>query len=495
MSNFFKQINGVFTINIDGKEHPNLVVGTGLSSIFADTPVTSLCDTLKVFNDDTEVQMSDIDYLSPVATSSNVTDTKYGVTGDGITDYFYMRKTWTFYQGQITGVINKLAVYSDNGSLYAAALLKNEAGELDPVRPLFAPKVEITYESRWHFKQDDSYNIGTPVYFSQAGMVIVKTNMGDKNNSVTYENMNSPFRITSVEMFADEITTNDSLPTTSLGPIDAEDYTINFVDGEFNAYGQYLNIVLPKDKYISDTPIASIVITTTRGKWQVGFDAPLEKPTLSKREISLTIPFVHGVVLPDGEFEVTGNPDAINSIFSDLINSTYNISVREVSYDGAGTVQTSRTVVTPADPNAEPPTEESSEVVVEDVSAYFANMKDTSKEFSFIVPDNDTVTVFAGTSADVSDYLDGTVEGISLTFTPTEELTGSVDGEALTNTGITIAAGELISVTCGNGAINVFVASNGDSLTTSASVDITEVPDNLFVGVLNVTTGTQLTVY
>ena len=138
MSNFVKQINGAFTVSVDGRVHPNLVVASGLSNVFGDTQVASLCETLKVFNDDTEVQIGDTDYLSPVATSSNVTDTVYGVSGDGNSDYFYMKKTWTFYQGQIQGVINKLAVYSDDGSLYAAALLKNAAGEIDPVRPLFA---------------------------------------------------------------------------------------------------------------------------------------------------------------------------------------------------------------------------------------------------------------------------------------------------------------------------------------------------------------------
>lgn len=401
MSNFFKQINGVFTISIDGKQHPNLVVASGLSNIFADTQITSLCDTLKVFNDDAEVQFSDSDYLSPVATSSNVTDTQFGVTGDGVTDYFFMKKTWTFFQGQITGIINKLAVYSDDGTLYAAALLKNEAGELDPVRPLFAPKVEITYESRWHFKQDANYTTGTPVYFSEAGMVVIKTNMADKNDPVTYENMNKPFRITDVELFSDAITTNDGAPAVSLGKVDETDYTIQYVNGDFGAYGQYLNILLPKDKYINDTPIASMVITTSRGKWQVGFEAALEKPTLSKREISLTIPFVHGSVTTDGNFELTGNPDAINSIFSELVNSTYNISIREVTYDGTGT-----SLISP-DGVAAPV----------ETAAYFGSLKTKDKDVTIVAPSSDTLLVVAGPSSDVESYLDGNVSGIVLELT------------------------------------------------------------------------------
>lgn len=495
MSNFFKQINGVFTIDIDGKEHPNLVVATGLSSIFSDSPVTALCDTLKVFNDDTEVQLSDTDYLSPAATSSNVTNTTFGVSGDGITDYYYMRKTWTFYQGQITGVINKLAVYSDNGTLYAAALLKDENGNLDPVRPLFAPKVEITYESRWHFKQDENFTIGTPVYFSQAGMVTVKTNMADKNNPVTYQNMNMPFRITSVEMFSDVITDNNTAPTVSLGMIDSEDFDIQYVDGDFNAYGQYLNILLPKDKYISDTPIATMVITTTRGQWQIGFEDALEKPTLSKREISLTIPFVHGIVREDGEFEVTGNPDAINSIFNEFINSTYDISIRKISYDDVGTIERSTTVITPADPAAEPPTVETSEVVTEDVPAYFGVLDDPAAELSFIMPFDDSISIVAGSSDDINSYYSDTSNGVVLQLFATTPITGKVDNVEITDATFSVEDGELVTVNVINGSVVLSCASTGEVYTSPSSSDINGIPDNLFIGVLDVTTGTQLTVY
>lgn len=479
MSNFFKQINGVFTISIDGKPHPNLVVATGLSNIFADTQITSLCDTLKVFNDEAEVQFSDTDYLSPVATSSNVTDTQFGVTGDGVTDYFFMKKTWTFFQGQIKGIINKLAVYSDDGTLYAAALLKNEAGELDPVRPLFAPKVEITYESRWHFKQDANYTTGTPVYFSEAGMVVIKTNMADKNDPVTYENMNKPFRITDVELFSDAITTNDAAPTVSLGKVDETDYTIQYVNGEFGAYGQYLNILLPKDKYINDTPIASMVVTTSRGKWQVGFEDALEKPTLSKREISLTIPFVHGSVTQDGEFELTGNPDAINSIFSELVNSMYNISVREVTYDGTGTSLISPDGV--AAPVATP--------------AYFGALKTKDKDVTIIAPTGDTLLIVAGPSSDVESYLDGNVSGIVLELAAGEVLVGTVDATPISDSDFTASANDAITLTASAGTLTLTNRATGSTYTTAVSSNITELPDHLFVGIKDVEQDTQFTIY
>ena len=497
MSNFVKQINGAFTISVDGRVHPNLVVASGLSNIFGDTQVASLCETLKVFNDDTEVQIGDTDYLSPVASSSNITDTVYGVSGDGNSDYFYMKKTWTFYQGQIKGVINKLAVYSDDGSLYAAALLKNEAGEIDPVRPLFAPKVEITYESRWHFKQDSNYDIGTPVYFSEAGMVVVKTNMADKNNPMFTENMNKPFAITDVELFSDEITTDDTAPSASLGKVDAEDYTVTHINGEFNAYGQYLNIVLPKDKYINDTPIASIVITTTRGKWQMGFDPALEKPTLSKREITLTIPFVHGIVTADGEFDVTGNPDAINSIFDSLTNSTYNVSTRAMTYDETGTISVSNTVVTPADPNAEPPTEESSEVVTQELSAFFGGIKDKTNELSVVIPSADSVVVAAGTSTELADYLSDDSTGIVVEITVDTLIKVTVDG-----TPVEVDVEEfvpvpydIITISVSGGVLTFTIPTTGVTYSTPVSTTFMDKPDQLLIGIKDVTQDNDLTIY
>ena len=497
MSNFVKQINGAFTVSVDGRVHPNLVVASGLSNVFGDTQVASLCETLKVFNDDTEVQIGDTDYLSPVATSSNVTDTVYGVSGDGNSDYFYMKKTWTFYQGQIQGVINKLAVYSDDGSLYAAALLKNEAGEIDPVRPLFAPKVEITYESRWHFKQDDNYNLGIPVYFSKAGMVIVKTNMADKNNSTFIENMNKPFAITDVELFSDGITTDDTAPSVSLGKVDAQDYTVTHIDGQFNAYGQYLNIVLPKDKYINDTPIASIVITTTRGKWQMGFDPTLEKPTLSKREITLTIPFVHGIVTAAGEFDVTGNPDAINSIFDALVHSTYNISTRTTTYDGVGKVSVSNTVVTPADPDAVPPTKETSEVVTQELSAFFGGIKDKAKELSIIVPATDSVVVAAGTSAELADYLSDNSTGVVIEIKADTLIKVAIDGAPVE---VDVAkfvptTYDLINLSVSGGALTLTIPRTGATYTTAVSTAFVDQPDHLLVGIKDVTQDNDLTIY
>ena len=497
MSNFVKQINGAFTISVDGRVHPNLVVASGLSNIFGDTQVASLCETLKVFNDDTEVQIGDTDYLSPVATSSNITDTVYGVSGDGNSDYFYMKKTWTFYQGQIKGVINKLAVYSDDGSLYAAALLKNEAGEIDPVRPLFAPKVEITYESRWHFKQDSNYDIGTPVYFSEAGMVIVKTNMADKNNPMFTENMNKPFAITDVELFSDDITTDDTAPSVSLGKVDAEDYTVTHIDGQFNAYGQYLNIVLPKDKYINDTPIASIVITTTRGKWQMGFDPALEKPTLSKREITLTIPFVHGVVTADGEFDVTGNPDAINSIFDSLTNSTYNVSTRAMTYDDTGTISVSNTVVTPADPNAEPPTEESSELVTQELSAFFGGIKDKTNQLAVVIPSVDSIVVAAGTSTKLADYLSDNSTGIVVEISADTLIKVTVDG-TLVEVDVEEfipTAYDVITFSVSGGVLTFTMPTTGVTYSTPVSTTFMDIPDQLLVGIKDVTQDNELTIY
>lgn len=497
MSNFVKQINGAFTVSVDGRVHPNLVVASGLSNVFGDTQVASLCETLKVFNDDTEVQIGDTDYLSPVATSSNVTDTVYGVSGDGNSDYFFMKKTWTFYQGQIQGVINKLAVYSDDGSLYAAALLKNEAGEIDPVRPLFAPKVEITYESRWHFKQDDNYNVGIPVYFSEAGMVIVKTNMADKNNPTFTENMNKPFAITDVELFSDGITEDDTAPSVSLGKVDAEDYTVTHINGEFNAYGQYLNIVLPKDKYINDTPIATIVITTTRGKWQMGFDPALEKPTLSKREITLTIPFVHGIVTAGGEFDVTGNPDAINSIFDALVHSTYNISTRAMTYDGVGKVSVSNTVVTPADPDAVPPTEETSEVVTQELSAFFGSIKDKAKELNVIMPSADTIVIAAGTSASLSDYLSDGATGTVIEIQKDVPIKVTIDNESVIIDDEELVASDIDSVTfnISAGAITLTIPRTGATYTTPISTAFVDQPDHLLVGIKDVTQDNDLTIY
>lgn len=470
MSNFVKQINGVFTIKLDGKEHPNLVVNTGLSNIFKQSAIASLCETLKVFNDDTEVAPGDTDYLSPVASSSNVTDTVYGVSGDGLSDYFYMKRTWLFSRGQIPGVINKLAVYSDDGTLYAAALLRNEAGEIDPVRPLFAPKVEITYESRWHFKQGDNYEVGVPVYFSDAGMVVVKTNMASKNDELTYSSMNTPFAINSVELFADVITTDDSAPVTSLGVVDEIDYTVEYINGEFDVYGQKLNIVLPKDKYINDTPIATIVVSTTRGKWQIGFDAALEKPTLSKREIVINLPFIHGTVSADGTVVPGGNPGAIDSIFATLLNATYDVSTRAMEYDGTGTVAT-------------------------DVPGYFGSVKDVTSLVTFVVPDEGVAVIACGDSADIETYLDGTVEGIVFEVTVSGTLKGSVDNVAFDYEAMPFGYSDVISVRVENGQMIISNDTQGLEYTSDAAVSFTGAPANVVVGVKDAPVGSSLTIY
>lgn len=470
MSNLVKQINGVFKIKIDGREHPNLVVNTGLSNIFKQSGIASLCETLKVFNDDTEVLPSDTDYLSPVASSSNITDTVYGVSGDGLSDYFYMKRTWLFSRGQIPGVINKLAVYSDDGSLYAAALLRNKAGELDPVRPLFAPKVEITYESRWHFKQGDSFNLGTPVFFSDAGMVIVKTNMASKNDKVTYSNLNKPFAITAVELFSDVITTDDSAPAATLGVVDPIDYVIEHIDGDFGAYGQKLNITLPKDKYINDLPIATIVVTTTRGKWQIGFDAALEKPTLSKREIVINLPFIHGTVAQDGTVVPGGNPGALDSIFTSLLNATYDVSTRAMEYDGTGMVATTS-------------------------PGYFGTVKDPAALVTLIVPAEGSVAIAAGDSADIETYLDGTVEGILVEIAAGQTIKGSVEDTAFDIDTITFAADDVLTIQVKDGTIQITNDTQGIQYSTDAAITFTGTSSNFIVGVKDVTTSSSLTIY
>lgn len=470
MSNFVKQINGVFTISLDGKEHPNLVVNTGLSNIFNSSTIASLCETLKVFNDDSEVVGTDTDFAAPVASSSNVTNVVYGVGGDGLSDYFYMRRTWTFAQGQIEGVISKLAVYSDDGSLYAAALLKTADGTLDPVRPLLAPKVEITYESRWHFKQGTNYTTGTDVLFSEAGMVNVKTNMASKNDQSTYNQMNAPFKITGVELFSDIITTDDTQPTNSIGVVDSDDFSVTYIDGVAGAYGQKLNILLPKTKYINDLPIATIMVSTTRGKWQLGFDAPLEKPTLSKREIEINLPFVHGTVSPDGEVTPTGDPVTDESIFSTLLNATYDVSARSLTYDDVGQL-------------------------VDSTPAYFGALKDPTVEFKFTVPADDTVTILMGDSSDVETYLDGTVEGIMLQIASLDTLKGFVDDVAIDELTMEFTEGDTVSIVIIDGVVTITNLTTTVSYNTKVSALITTTPTATLVGVTNATTASTIIVY
>lgn len=470
MSNFVRQINGVFTVKIDGQEHPNLVVDNGLSNIFKESNIASLCETLKVFNDDAEVVGTDTSYLSPVASSSNITNTTYGVSGTGASDYFFMKRTWTFSRGQIAGVINKLAVYSDDGSLYAAALLKTPEGELDPVRPLFAPKVEITYESRWHFKQGDSYTIGTPVYFSDAGMVIVKTNMASKNDQTTYNKMNEPFKILSVELFSDAITTDDSAPVASLSIVDPEDYTVTYIDNQFGVFGQKLNLVLPKAKYINDLPIASLVITTTRGKWQLGFEDALEKPTLSKREIQINVPFIHGTVSVDGVITPTGNPDAIDSIFTSILNSAYSVSTRTLTYDDIGMVNT-------------------------DVPAFFGTLKSIVQPVTFNVPESGVVNIIMGEVEDVESYLDGTVEGVMLEVSVAGGLVGFVEDVAIIDADMTFAMGNIVTVSVLNGIVTIENTSQATAYSTTVATTFTTVPTVAKIGMTSAVIGSSLIVY
>ena len=468
MSNFVNKINGFFTISIDGVERPNLVVNSGLSNIFRESTIASLCETIKVFNDDTEVVSTDTDFLSPVASSANITKTIYGVGGDASSDYFYMARTWTFSLGQIQGVINKLAVYSDDGTMYAAALLKNAAGELDPVRPLFAPKVDITYESRWHFKQGTSFTAGTPVFFSDAGLVIVKTNMAVKNDPDSYNKLNQPFKVLAVELFSDVITTDDTEPTASLGVVDAVDYNIVYVNGSFGVYGQKLNLVLPESKYINDTPIATIVVTTTRGKWQLGFDSALEKPTLSRREIEISIPFIHGTVAANGDVIPTGNPDAIDSMFSTITNSTYNISTRDLTYTGG---------------------------LVGTLPAFFGTRKVNDGEFTFIVPADGDVFVLLGESTDPDTYLNAGTEGVMLSITDIDTLSGYVDGTAIDYVDMEFAAGDNITVSITDGAVFITNNTNPASYTASVSATFDTATTIVMVGVNNAVTDNTLVIY
>lgn len=468
MSNFVKKINGLFTISVDDKEYPNLVVDSGLSNIFKKSDITSLCQTLKVYDDSTEVAPGDTTYANPSASSANVTSTQYGVSGTGTSDYFYMKRTWTFYRGQIEGVISKLAVFSDDGTLYAAALLRTPEGELDPVRPLYAPKVEITYESRWHFKQGDNYTIGTPVYFSAEGLVIVKTNMASKNSQFSYNRMNEPFTVTGVELFSDDITTDDTAPVESLGLVSAVDYSVTYID-DFNVFGQRLTIVLPETKYINDLPIATIVVTTTRGKWQLGFEGGIAKPTLSKREVEITVPFIHGTVSATGEIIPTGNPDAIDSIFSSLQNATYDVSSREMRYTGSGDVL--------------------------GVPSYFGNLKNANTQIQVRVPDSGIITIAMGLSDNIETYLDGTVEGVLLKIQSLETLTGSVENTVIDAPNMLFAAGDIAAISVINGVVTIENLNESTKFETEPASTFTSLPSEVILGAINVTSGSSLVIY
>ena len=494
MNNISKKINGVFTISIDGREHPNLVVATGLSNVFRQNSIDSLCDTVKVYNSPTPVNISDVGYGTASATSANVTAVDYGVNSDVNGEYFYMKKTWTFAQGQIPGTISKLAVFSDDGTMYAAALLKDAEGRLDPVRPMFAPKVDISYESKWHFKQGDNFTTGTPVYFSEAGMINVKTNMADKNDPTSYQNMDKPLSITGVELFSDAITTNDTKPTASLGIVDGVDYSIEHIDGQFGVYGQKLNLTLPKDKYISDTPIASIVVTTTRGKWQLGFEPALEKPLLSKRLISLNIPFLHGTQSEAGDFVVTGNPGALGSIFTRLLGSTYDISTRTIKYDGVGIIEVESEKVIEEDLAAEPPVEAGVETVSADVPAYFGTVDTVTSAFTFVVPSTDTVNVLLGNSNDPSDYFKVVKVGTVATITAGGHLNVTVDGVEFSEETVLFTAGDNVSVAISGQTLVISNLSKATTYTTEASDSVVDA-DVLLVGALDVPSESSFIVY
>ena len=471
-----------------------MVVASGLSNVFGQSSVTSLCDTVKVYNNPTPVAIDDVGYGVASASTSNVTAVDYGVKSDENGEYFYMKKTWTFAQGQIPGTISKLAVFSDDGTMYAAALLKDEHGQLDPVRPMFAPKVDISYESKWHFKQGDNFTTGIPVYFSEAGMINVKTNMADKNDPSSYQNMDKPLSITSVELFSDDITTNDTTPTQSLGVVDNIDYDVEHIVGQFGVYGQKLNLILPKDKYISDTPIASIVVTTTRGKWQLGFEPALEKPLLSKRLISLSIPFLHGTQTEAGDFEVTGNPGALDSIFTQLLASTYDISTRTIKYDSTGIIQIQSEEIIEEDLAAEPPVEAGVETVSADVPAYFGTVDTVTSAFTFVVPSTDTVNVLLGNSNDPSDYFKVVKVGTVATITAGGHLNVTVDGVEFSEETVLFTAGDNVSVAISGQTLVISNLSKATTYTTEASDSVVDA-DVLLVGALDVPSESSFIVY
>lgn len=494
MNNISKKINGVFTISINDREHPNLVVATGLSNIFSTNSITSLCDSVKVYNSPTPVTIDDVGYGVASATSSNVTAVDYGVKSDVNGEYFYMKKTWTFAQGQIPGTISKLAVFSDDGTMYAAALLKDEEGRLDPVRPMFAPKVDISYESKWHFKQGDNFTTGTPVYFSEAGMINVKTNMADKNAPASYQNMDKPLRITTVELFSDAITANDTAPVASLGVVDTIDYNVENIVGQFGAYGQKLNLVLPKDKYISNTPISSIVVTTTRGKWQLGFEPALEKPLLSKRLISLNIPFLHGTQSESGDFKVTGNPGALGSIFSALPGGIYDVSTRTLSYDGVTVVPVESEQIIEEDLVAEPPVKAGVETVITNVPGYFGKVAADNNEYTFVVPTVTTVHVLLGDAETPIDYFKNEKVGTIVKIAAAGNLIVVVDGIEFVEESVTFAVGDNVSVAVVGQTIKIRNLSKATQYTTHAS-DAVVTADAMFVGAMNVVDPSSFIVY
>lgn len=494
MNNISNNINGVFTINIGNREYPNMVVATGLSKIFGESTVTSLCDSVKVYNSPTPVTIDDVGYGVEAASTSNVTAVDYGVKSDVHGEYFYMKKTWTFAQGQIPGTISKLAVFSDDGTMYAAALLKDEEGRLDPVRPMFAPKVDISYESKWHFKQGDNYTTGIPVYFSEAGMINVKTNMADKNDPTSYQSMDKPLSITAVELFSDPIAPNDTKPLESLGVVDPEDYEVDHVVGDFGVYGQKLNLTLPKDKYINDDPIASLVITTTRGKWQVGFEPALEKPTLSKRLITLNIPFLHGTQLESGEFEVTGNPGALGSIFSKLVSSTYDISTRTLTYDDVGFVTVESEQIIEEDLVAEPPVEAGVETITTEVPAYFGKVITGYDMATLVVPVTGTVHALMGDSDDPNTYFDLQQTGTVIKITADASLVAVVDGVEFVEDTVAFTAGDNISITKVGQTVTIRNLSKATLYTTEASASVVDA-NVLLVGAVDVQPASSFIVY
>ena len=197
---------------------------------------------------------------------------------------------------------------------------------------------------------------------------------------------------------------------------------------------------------------------------------PQSKPTLSKREIEINIPFVHGTVGADGQVTPTGDPDETESLFSTLLNSTYNVSARSLTYDNVGKL----TDLTPA---------------------YFGTLKDTTAEFKFTVPVDDTVTILMGDSLNAETYLDGTVEGIMLQVASLDTLKGFVDDVAIDELTMEFTEGDTVSVVIIDGVVTITNLTTTISYNTTVSALIPTTPTATLVGVKNATTASTIIVY
>lgn len=465
---------GIFTISIDGVPRANMVVAQGLSNIFSKTGVSNLLHTLKVYDDDAEVTLEDTAYLNLLAASTNISDITSGLGGDEDGDYFFLKKTWSFFQGAIDGIIRKVAIFSDDETLYSAALLKDADGNPDPVQPMYAPRVDITYESRWMFRQDELYTVGRETDFNEAGTVMVKYNMGDALNDAGPQALDKPYEVLSVELYSDAITDYTMLPTMLRDTVDPMHWSTTPTAAQFGVYGQILKLDLPNDAYKNDDPIATIVIRTTRGIRQIGFEPPLQKPAISQRAISMAFPYVHAIVDENGVIVPTGNVDAIGSIFSDLINATYNVSLREITYDGIGTV---------TDTSGEEPVER---------AGFYGQIEDDAQSHQVVVISTDTIHALYGSSTDLNTYLAASYAGIGAEITAGQTLKGVVDGTPFEDPNMVFEEGDRIDLRIRGGILTVSNISKGVVFDTPQSADFIDSAAGEFIGVKESTVDTVL---